>query len=182
MVKWEYICVVLKCYTLDAFCYFVLHRHCRTHWIIRSNWEYTPKILWHWHMMKIFYIMKLFAVSRLSISFSPEIANFTNAKTMVSDRKNPFHTYTIPKIIFRQVITSYCPANKQPIAQVQQGTVQDLDECIKASKEAWQVSTHPHIKKTTLVLLKKKTFGGCHLSGPFFNHPLFCPWPNSLLA
>lgn len=38
-----------------------------------------------------------------------------------------------------EVVTSYCPANKQPIAQVQQGTVQDLDECIKAGQEAWKV-------------------------------------------
>ena len=53
----------------------------------------------------------------------------------------PRHTYSL---VFLQVVTSYCPANKQPIAQVQQGTVQDLDECIRASQEAWQVRTHTY--------------------------------------
>ncbi|KAK3858063.1 hypothetical protein Pcinc_014684 [Petrolisthes cinctipes] len=38
-----------------------------------------------------------------------------------------------------EVVTSMCPANKRPIAQVQQGTVADLDECIRASQEAWQL-------------------------------------------
>lgn len=38
-----------------------------------------------------------------------------------------------------EVVTSVCPANKRPIAQVQQGTVEDLDSCIKAGQEAWQV-------------------------------------------
>ncbi|XP_076047135.1 aldehyde dehydrogenase 7 family member A1 [Oratosquilla oratoria] len=38
-----------------------------------------------------------------------------------------------------EVVTSMCPANKRPIAQVQQGNVADLDSCIKASQEAWQV-------------------------------------------
>lgn len=47
--------------------------------------------------------------------------------------------YCIDCAVTLQVVTSYCPANKQPIAQVQQGTVQDLDECIKAGQEAWKV-------------------------------------------
>ncbi|XP_063591115.1 alpha-aminoadipic semialdehyde dehydrogenase-like [Penaeus indicus] len=38
-----------------------------------------------------------------------------------------------------EVVTSMCPANNRPIAQVQQGTVEDLDACVKAGKEAWQV-------------------------------------------
>ncbi|XP_042864012.1 alpha-aminoadipic semialdehyde dehydrogenase-like [Penaeus japonicus] len=38
-----------------------------------------------------------------------------------------------------EVVTSVCPANNRPIAQVQQGTVEDLDACVKAGKEAWQV-------------------------------------------
>merc|ERR1711970_341258 len=38
-----------------------------------------------------------------------------------------------------EVVTSMCPANKRPIATVQQGTVQDYDACVKASREAWQV-------------------------------------------
>ncbi|KAK7086425.1 Alpha-aminoadipic semialdehyde dehydrogenase [Halocaridina rubra] len=38
-----------------------------------------------------------------------------------------------------ETVTSICPANKRPIAQVQQGTVADLDSCVKAGQEAWQV-------------------------------------------
>merc|ERR1711970_1451541 len=38
-----------------------------------------------------------------------------------------------------EVVTSMCPANNRPIATVQQGTVQDFDSCVTASKEAWQV-------------------------------------------
>ncbi|XP_071547548.1 alpha-aminoadipic semialdehyde dehydrogenase [Panulirus ornatus] len=38
-----------------------------------------------------------------------------------------------------ETVTSYCPANLRPIAQVQQGTVEDLDACVKAGQEAWQV-------------------------------------------
>merc|ERR1712106_850873 len=38
-----------------------------------------------------------------------------------------------------EVVTSMCPANKRPIATVQQGTVQDYDACVQASREAWQV-------------------------------------------
>lgn len=44
-------------------------------------------------------------------------------------------------------MTSICPANKKPIAQVQQGTVQDLEECIVESRKAWQVSKgFPHVE------------------------------------
>merc|ERR1711970_114501 len=38
-----------------------------------------------------------------------------------------------------EVVTSMCPANNRPIATVQQGTLQDFDSCVKASKEAWEV-------------------------------------------
>merc|ERR1711970_1122570 len=38
-----------------------------------------------------------------------------------------------------EVVTSMCPANNRPIATVQQGTLQDFDSCVKASKEAWQI-------------------------------------------
>ena len=34
-------------------------------------------------------------------------------------------------------MTSLCPANNKPIAQVTTGTVADLEACIKAAEEAW---------------------------------------------
>jgi len=37
-----------------------------------------------------------------------------------------------------QLVTSVCPANGQPIAQVQTGTVEDYDRCVKSAQEAWQ--------------------------------------------
>ncbi|ELU06714.1 hypothetical protein CAPTEDRAFT_179534 [Capitella teleta] len=36
-----------------------------------------------------------------------------------------------------ETITSYCPANNQPIAHVQQGTIADYENCVDAAKEAW---------------------------------------------
>ncbi|XP_064097896.1 alpha-aminoadipic semialdehyde dehydrogenase-like [Macrobrachium nipponense] len=38
-----------------------------------------------------------------------------------------------------ETVTSFCPANKKPIAQVQQGTLDDLNACVQAGKEAWEV-------------------------------------------
>lgn len=38
-----------------------------------------------------------------------------------------------------ETVTSFCPANKRPIAQVQQGTLDDLNACVQAGKEAWEV-------------------------------------------
>jgi aldehyde dehydrogenase family 7 protein A1 len=35
-------------------------------------------------------------------------------------------------------VTSYCPANNQPIARVTQGNLQDYEKCITASNEAWK--------------------------------------------
>lgn len=44
-----------------------------------------------------------------------------------------------------------CPANNRPIAQVQQGTVEDLDACVKAGKEAWQVGTSETLNRLLFV-------------------------------
>merc|ERR1711962_488729 len=38
-----------------------------------------------------------------------------------------------------ELVTSYCPANGKPIAQVTTGTVQDYDSCVKEAQEAWKV-------------------------------------------
>ncbi|XP_075220107.1 aldehyde dehydrogenase 7 family member A1 [Lycorma delicatula] len=38
-----------------------------------------------------------------------------------------------------QIITSICPANGKPIAQVQQGNKEDYENCVKAAQEAWHV-------------------------------------------
>lgn len=38
-----------------------------------------------------------------------------------------------------QTVTSYCPANGKPIAQVTQGSVNDYEQVMKAAKEAWNV-------------------------------------------
>jgi len=46
-----------------------------------------------------------------------------------------------------EVVTSLCPANGQPIAQVRTGNLQDYEDCVKAAEEAWQVwadVTPPH--------------------------------------
>ncbi|XP_048583838.1 alpha-aminoadipic semialdehyde dehydrogenase [Nematostella vectensis] len=37
-----------------------------------------------------------------------------------------------------EVVTSICPSNGQPIARVQQGSVQDYDATVKLAKEAWK--------------------------------------------
>lgn len=38
-----------------------------------------------------------------------------------------------------EVITSYCPANNEPIARVRQASLEDYEETIKKAKEAWKV-------------------------------------------
>lgn len=37
------------------------------------------------------------------------------------------------------MVTSICPANNRPIAQVRTANVQDYEECVKAAQEAWKV-------------------------------------------
>ncbi|KAM9213124.1 alpha-aminoadipic semialdehyde dehydrogenase isoform 2-T2 [Leptosomus discolor] len=38
-----------------------------------------------------------------------------------------------------QVVTTYCPANNEPIASVRQGSLEDYEETVKKAKEAWKV-------------------------------------------
>ncbi|MGH0171246.1 UNVERIFIED_CONTAM: hypothetical protein FKN15_060574 [Acipenser sinensis] len=38
-----------------------------------------------------------------------------------------------------EVITSYCPANNEPIAKVRQATMQEYEETVKKAKDAWKV-------------------------------------------
>ncbi|KAM6475438.1 alpha-aminoadipic semialdehyde dehydrogenase [Liasis olivaceus] len=38
-----------------------------------------------------------------------------------------------------EVVTTYCPANHQPIARVRQANLEDYEETIKKAKEAWQI-------------------------------------------
>ncbi|XP_062369078.1 alpha-aminoadipic semialdehyde dehydrogenase isoform X2 [Cinclus cinclus] len=38
-----------------------------------------------------------------------------------------------------QVVTTYCPANNEPIASVRQGNLEDYEETVKKAKEAWKV-------------------------------------------
>ncbi|MBN3272874.1 AL7A1 dehydrogenase, partial [Polyodon spathula] len=38
-----------------------------------------------------------------------------------------------------EVITSYCPANNEPIAKVRQATMQEYEESVKKAKDAWKV-------------------------------------------
>uniref|UniRef100_A0A6B2FEG8 Alpha-aminoadipic semialdehyde dehydrogenase n=1 Tax=Bothriechis nubestris TaxID=1766655 RepID=A0A6B2FEG8_9SAUR len=38
-----------------------------------------------------------------------------------------------------EVVTTYCPANNQPIAKVRQANLEDYEETIKKAKEAWQI-------------------------------------------
>uniref|UniRef100_A0A452UTT3 Alpha-aminoadipic semialdehyde dehydrogenase n=1 Tax=Ursus maritimus TaxID=29073 RepID=A0A452UTT3_URSMA len=38
-----------------------------------------------------------------------------------------------------KVITTYCPANNEPIARVRQASVADYEETVKKAKEAWRV-------------------------------------------
>ena len=37
------------------------------------------------------------------------------------------------------MVTSLCPANNRPIAQVTTGTLSDYEDCVKAAEEAWKV-------------------------------------------
>jgi len=38
-----------------------------------------------------------------------------------------------------EVVTSMCPANGKPIAKVQQGSLQDYEDCVQEAQKAWQV-------------------------------------------
>ncbi|MBN3280530.1 AL7A1 dehydrogenase, partial [Polyodon spathula] len=38
-----------------------------------------------------------------------------------------------------EVITSYCPANNEPIAKVRQATLQEYEETVQKAKEAWKI-------------------------------------------
>ena len=38
-----------------------------------------------------------------------------------------------------EVVTSYCPANNQPIARVRQATMAEYEETVLKSREAWKV-------------------------------------------
>ncbi|XP_050768986.1 alpha-aminoadipic semialdehyde dehydrogenase isoform X2 [Pelecanus crispus] len=38
-----------------------------------------------------------------------------------------------------QVVTTYCPANNEPIASVRQASLEDYEETVKKAKEAWKV-------------------------------------------
>ncbi|XP_065512765.1 alpha-aminoadipic semialdehyde dehydrogenase isoform X2 [Caloenas nicobarica] len=38
-----------------------------------------------------------------------------------------------------QVVTTFCPANNQPIASVRQANLEDYEETVKKAKEAWKV-------------------------------------------
>ncbi|XP_037979525.1 alpha-aminoadipic semialdehyde dehydrogenase [Motacilla alba alba] len=38
-----------------------------------------------------------------------------------------------------QVVTTYCPANNEPIASVRQGNLEDYEETVKKAKEAWKI-------------------------------------------
>ncbi|KAM6290057.1 alpha-aminoadipic semialdehyde dehydrogenase isoform 2-T2 [Aegotheles albertisi] len=38
-----------------------------------------------------------------------------------------------------QVVTTFCPANNEPIARVRQGSLEDYEETVKKAKEAWKV-------------------------------------------
>lgn len=37
------------------------------------------------------------------------------------------------------MITSVCPANNRPIAEVISGTQEDYDQCVEAAQEAWDI-------------------------------------------
>lgn len=37
------------------------------------------------------------------------------------------------------MVTSICPANGRPIAQVRQGSVADYNRCVDSAQEAWKV-------------------------------------------
>jgi aldehyde dehydrogenase family 7 protein A1 len=36
-------------------------------------------------------------------------------------------------------VTSICPSNGLPIAEVKEGNLEDYEECVKASREAWEL-------------------------------------------
>lgn len=36
-------------------------------------------------------------------------------------------------------MTSICPANGRPIAEIQQGDKSDYEECVKAAQDAWKI-------------------------------------------
>ncbi|XP_048382930.1 alpha-aminoadipic semialdehyde dehydrogenase [Stegostoma tigrinum] len=38
-----------------------------------------------------------------------------------------------------EVVTSYCPANNEPIARVRQATLEDYEETVRKAKEAWKI-------------------------------------------
>ncbi|KAL8203453.1 UNVERIFIED_CONTAM: Alpha-aminoadipic semialdehyde dehydrogenase [Gekko kuhli] len=38
-----------------------------------------------------------------------------------------------------EVVTTYCPANNEPIARVRQANLEDYEETVKKAKEAWKV-------------------------------------------
>uniref|UniRef100_A0A8B9QTC7 aldehyde dehydrogenase (NAD(+)) n=1 Tax=Apteryx owenii TaxID=8824 RepID=A0A8B9QTC7_APTOW len=38
-----------------------------------------------------------------------------------------------------EVVTTYCPANNEPIARVRQASLEDYEETVKKAKEAWKV-------------------------------------------
>ncbi|NXC18048.1 AL7A1 dehydrogenase, partial [Corythaeola cristata] len=38
-----------------------------------------------------------------------------------------------------QVVTTYCPANNEPIASVRQASLEDYEETVKKAKEAWKI-------------------------------------------
>ncbi|GCB84156.1 hypothetical protein scyTo_0024551, partial [Scyliorhinus torazame] len=37
------------------------------------------------------------------------------------------------------VVTSYCPANNEPIARVRQATLEEYEETVRKAKEAWKI-------------------------------------------
>uniref|UniRef100_A0A672TQD6 Aldehyde dehydrogenase 7 family member A1 n=1 Tax=Strigops habroptila TaxID=2489341 RepID=A0A672TQD6_STRHB len=38
-----------------------------------------------------------------------------------------------------QVVTTFCPANNEPIASVRQASLEDYEETVKKAKEAWNI-------------------------------------------
>lgn len=36
-------------------------------------------------------------------------------------------------------MTSICPSNGKPIAEIQKGSLNDYNECVEAAKEAWKI-------------------------------------------
>ena len=50
-----------------------------------------------------------------------------------------FTAIMIMNVICLQVITSNCPANNRPIAQVTTGTLEEYNQCVEACQEAWDI-------------------------------------------